>query len=76
MSTLLADLVNQSRLLPENERIGFALWLLDEKTAENVVAEAAWDEEIRARIRAVDEGRARGMPFGQAMAELDQRLKR
>jgi putative addiction module component (TIGR02574 family) len=32
--------------------------------------EQAWDEEIRARVKAVDEGRANGIPYEQIKNEM------
>ena len=37
--------------------------------------EAAWDDEIQARMRAVQEGRVNGIPYEQVLARIDQRLK-
>lgn len=37
-------------------------------------AEAAWDSEIRDRIRAVDEGRVTGIAYEDVMREAERRL--
>jgi hypothetical protein len=37
--------------------------------------ENAWDEEIRARVKAVDEGRAVGIPYEQIKKEMDDRFR-
>jgi putative addiction module component (TIGR02574 family) len=34
----------------------------------------AWDGEIRARVKAVDEGRAAGIPYDQIKKEIADRL--
>jgi len=75
MATLLDDLVEQSRRLPANERIALGLLLLDEESTDrDAKAGAAWEVEIQSRIRAVDAGRARGIPLAQALDEVDRRL--
>jgi putative addiction module component (TIGR02574 family) len=39
-----------------------------------VDCQAMWDEEIEARILAIDQGRETGIPFDQVMAEADKLL--
>jgi len=39
-------------------------------------AEAAWDVEIRERIRAIDEGREIGIPWEDVMREAKERRAR
>ena len=36
--------------------------------------EAAWDNEIQSRGRAVREGRVQGIPYEQVLARIDKRL--
>ena len=36
--------------------------------------QASWDEEIEARILAIDEGRETGVPFEDVLAEVDKLL--
>ncbi len=38
--------------------------------------QAAWDEEIEARIQAIDQGRETGIPFDAVMAAADTLLAR
>lgn len=38
--------------------------------------DAAWDEEIRARVKAVDEGRVAGVPYEQIKKEMAERFSR
>ena len=40
----------------------------------NTDVEAAWDEEIQARVRAVDAGCAEGIPYEQVLARVNRRL--
>jgi len=38
--------------------------------------DAAWDEEIRAHVKAVDEGRVAGVPYEQIKKEMAERFSR
>jgi hypothetical protein len=38
--------------------------------------DSAWDEEIRARVKAIDEGRAVGIPYEQIKKEMAERFAR
>lgn len=61
-------------LLPK-QRVALAGFLLE--SAEGAVdteAEAAWDAEIRERIRAIDEGRVIGVPYEDVMGAAARRL--
>lgn len=46
------------------------------ETKANPEAEAAWDEEIRARLKAVEEGKVNGIPYEQVLGRVDRRLRR
>jgi hypothetical protein len=49
--------------LPRHQRLTLARLLLDlDRPGTSDEIENAWDEEIRARVKAVDEGRAVGIP--------------
>jgi putative addiction module component (TIGR02574 family) len=76
MSMALEDLVKVALELPEDDRIKLAGVLLDSTDAEpEDEVSAAWEEEIQARIRAIDEGREEGIPHEEVMRELRARLK-
>jgi hypothetical protein len=50
--------------LPRHQRLALVRLLLDlDRPGTSDEIENAWDEEIRARVRAVDEGRAVGIPY-------------
>ena len=46
---------------------------LEESPADPQVA-AEWEQEIQERIRAIEEGSARGVPYEQVMREAQDRL--
>jgi putative addiction module component (TIGR02574 family) len=50
--------------------------LLDlDQPGANTDIDSAWDEEIRARVKAVDEGRAIGIPYEQIRKEMAARFR-
>jgi len=49
------------------------LALLDRPSTGNEV-DQTWDQEIRARIKAVDEGRVIGIPYDQFKQEMSRRF--
>jgi len=50
--------------LPRHQRLALLRLLLDlDRPGTSDEIESAWDDEIRARVKAVDEGRAVGMPY-------------
>jgi putative addiction module component (TIGR02574 family) len=62
-------------LSPDEQRelAGVLLHSVDEEVDPEV--EAAWDAEIRERIRAIDEGREEGIPHEDVMRAIEERLK-
>lgn len=61
--------------LPRHQRLALVRLLLDQDrpgTSDEI--ENAWDEEIRARVRAVDEGRTVGIPYEQIKKEMADRF--
>ena len=61
--------------LPLHQRLALAGYLLESADgAPDLEAEAAWDTEIRDRIRAIDEGRVSGIPYEDVMRDAEQRL--
>ena len=54
--------------LPPRQKLALAEFLLESaEAAADPEAEAAWDSEIRDRIRAIDEGRVAGVPYEEVM---------
>ena len=69
------DTLSDALTLPEDQRLTLAhrlLSSLEPQEAEEV--EAAWDAEIRRRIRAYDEERAQSISASQVFQEVDERL--
>lgn len=61
--------------LPRHQRLALIRLLLDiDQPAASGDIDAVWDEEIRARIKAVDEGRAVGIPYEDVRKEITGRL--
>ena len=61
--------------LPRHQRLALVRLLLDldlPGTSDDV--ERVWDEEIRARVKAVDEGRATGISYEQIKKEMAGRF--
>jgi putative addiction module component (TIGR02574 family) len=77
MSAALEDITEQALKLSHQERLALAQRLLSEDDDEESSAiEATWEEEILARIRAIDSGSAVGVPYDQVVrAARDRRGK-
>jgi len=77
MPDALQEVTKAAMDLPLAQRLALARLLMD--TADDVEdsdAEAAWDVEIRERIRAIDEGREIGIPWEDVMREAKERRAR
>ena len=62
--------------LPKDQRLTLAHQLISSiEPDEQSRFEAAWDAEIRDRIRGYDDGRVTAIPASQVFKELDERLK-
>ncbi len=61
--------------LPLRHRLALAELIIESaEGAADANADAAWESEIRDRIRAVDEGRASGIAYADAMRAAEGRL--
>ena len=61
--------------LPKHQQLALLKLLLDlDRSYADQGTEGAWDEEIRARVKAVDEGRAVGIPYEQVREEMARRF--
>jgi putative addiction module component (TIGR02574 family) len=61
--------------LPRHQRLALIRLLLDlDQPGTSDEVESAWDEEIRARVKAIDEGRAVGMPYEEIKKEMGGRF--
>jgi putative addiction module component (TIGR02574 family) len=62
--------------LSHRERLTLMRLLLDlDQPPKGEEIEKAWDQEIRARVKAVDEGRVSGIPYDQIKQELTSRFR-
>jgi putative addiction module component (TIGR02574 family) len=75
MSMALEEIARNAIDLPRHQRLALARLLieLDDPGADTDV-EAIWDAEIQARLRAVKEGRVKGIPYEEVLARVDRRL--
>ena len=62
--------------LPRSDRLALAQIIFDhDQGPADPNVEAAWDEEIRARLEAYREGRLACIPHEQVMADIEARLR-
>jgi len=77
MSLPLEDVAREAIELPRHQRLSLARLLIDlDDPGSDADVEAAWDVEIQARVRAVQEGRVEGIPYEEVLARVDRRLAR
>ena len=75
MPKALEEVTKEAMDLPPQQRLALAGFLLENlDAASDPDAEAAWDSEIRDRIREIDEGRVAGIGYAVVMQEADRRL--
>jgi len=68
------ELTREAVSLPKEQRLALARALLDLEPAGNVAeVEQSWDEEIRARIKAIEEGRVTGIAYDDLRREMNSR---
>lgn len=61
--------------LPRHQRLALVRLLLDlDQPGTSDDVEQAWDEETRARVKAIDEGRATGIPYEHIKREMAERF--
>jgi putative addiction module component (TIGR02574 family) len=72
----LEDIESEALLLPRDQRFTLAHRILSSVEPDmKAEAEAAWDMEIRERIRKYDAGLTSGVPGQEVFAELDKKLE-
>lgn len=72
--TRIEALTQEAAKLPKEQRLALARTLLDLEPVGSVTeAEQSWDDEIRARIKAVDEGRVSGIAYDDLRKEMNSR---
>ena len=75
MPTALEQVTKDAMDLPPRQKLALAEFLLEStEAAADPEAEAAWDTEIRDRIRAIDEGRVSGVAYEEVMRAAESRL--
>lgn len=75
MPKALEEITKAAMDLPPRQRLALASLLLESAdAASGPDAEAAWDSEIRDRIRAIGEGRVTGAAYEDVMREAQRRL--
>jgi putative addiction module component (TIGR02574 family) len=76
MATSIEKITQEVVELSRHERLTLMRLLLDlDQPPKGEEIEKAWDQEIRARIKAVDEGRVTGIPYDQIKQELVSRFR-
>jgi putative addiction module component (TIGR02574 family) len=75
MATPIEKITQEVVALSRRERLTLMRLLLDlDQPSKGDEIEKAWDQEIRARVKAVDEGRVSGVPYDQIKRELSSRF--
>jgi putative addiction module component (TIGR02574 family) len=75
MATPIEKITQEVVELSRHERLALMRILLDlDQPPKGDEIEKAWDQEIRARVKAVDEGRATGVPYEQIKQEISGRF--
>jgi len=75
MPKALEEVTKDALELAPRQRLALAEFLLESAdTAADPEAEAAWDAEIRDRIRGIDEGRVIGVAYEDVMRAAERRL--
>src|SRR4030095_3777268 len=73
MNSTLEEITQSALNLPDRQRLVLAEVLLEATGhAADADADEAWEREIQARIRAVDSGVVKGVPWEQVLQELDK----
>jgi putative addiction module component (TIGR02574 family) len=77
VATNIEEITKEIIELPRHQRLALVRLLLDlDQPGTTGEIDRAWDEEIRARVKAIDEGRAVGIPYEQIKKEMDERFAR
>jgi putative addiction module component (TIGR02574 family) len=75
MATSIEKITQEVVELSRHERLTLMRLLLDlDQPSKGDQIEKAWDQEIRARVKAVDEGRANGIRYDEIKKELNSRF--
>ncbi|MEX1117209.1 MAG: addiction module protein [Terrimicrobiaceae bacterium] len=75
MTATFEEITRTALQLPVRQRLALAGFLLEtEDISSDPDVDAAWDEEIQARIKAVDSGSVTGISYQDVMLEAEKRL--
>lgn len=75
MSRAFEEVTKDAISLPREQRLELAVMLLElDDRRDELEATAAWEQEILARIRAVDEGTASGVSYDEVMRAAEANL--
>ncbi|HWL51560.1 MAG TPA: addiction module protein [Chthoniobacteraceae bacterium] len=75
MSRALQDITYDALELSRTQRLALAKFLLSLDAEETVGdVDAAWDDEIRARLKAYDEGRVEAVPYDTVRQSMIRRF--
>lgn len=75
MAARIEEIAKELVDLPRHQRLVLVRLLLDlDQPGSSADVDSAWEEEIRARVKAVDEGRAIGIPYEQIKKEMANRF--
>jgi len=76
MQLTIEDLTSELIKLSKRERLEIARFLLflDNRSSVSEDVDSAWEKEIMDRVRAVDEGKAVGIDFEDAMKKIEKRF--
>ena len=73
MSAALEEIAEKALQLSPQDKLALANRLLSDQLSDASEVEAAWDEEILARIEAIDNGTAIGVPFEEVILAARKR---
>jgi hypothetical protein len=74
MRNVLEEITRRAVHLSRQQRLALARFLIEMDDPGDEGTAAAWDLEIRERVRAVEDGRAVGIPYDEVLARIDRRL--
>jgi putative addiction module component (TIGR02574 family) len=76
MAANLEEITKEVVELPRHHRLALVRLLLDlDQPGTSDEIDSAWEDEIRARVKAVDEGRVAGIPYDQVKKDMADRLE-
>jgi putative addiction module component (TIGR02574 family) len=75
MAANIEEITKEVVELPRHQRLALVRLLLDlDQPGTSDEIEQAWDEEIRARVKTIDEGRVTGIPYEEIKKEMAERF--